>query len=163
MKKKGFSLIEIVVVAGTMAVVMVTVSQVLFNSFRSKNRVEKADDLEQSGNWVLEELRKNVINSLGVGLTCDTPGRLTLSSASDGEVTTLTCSEDGQIASASASRTDDLLSGGHLASNCGNFVSCDPRPQGGVGTVNFQFTLTAPGGSDIGVSRVFHSRVVVRN
>lgn len=171
MNSKGFTLIEMVVVVGILGFILVAVTTILFNSFRSQTRVSLADVVDQSGTLVLGELKNNIVSAVGVGISCATSGvgnSLALISADDGTVTTLVCYEGVKIASESANGNFDLTSSTVKVTGCSNFARCDlfPDSTDRVINVNFWFNLSAgdvAAGAEKFVGREFRSNVVVRN
>ena len=166
--KRGFTLIEILVVVGIIGAVMIVVTGILVNSFRAKTRVNLADIMEQSGGLVLSELKNNIVTASGMGMTCS-GSSLVFTSTEDGGVTTLKCYEGTKIASESSNGNFDLTPAKVVVSNCSNFVTCTPFPDAVDRTikVDFLFDLStgdalAPGQEKF-VSRTFRSSVVLRN
>lgn len=173
--KKGFSLIELVVVIGVLAVIMVTVVAILFSALRSRTRVETGDILEQNGSLILNELRNNILNSNGENVSCLLSGMAGVGNSIayvnrfDGMTTTLLCREGAGsvIASSSAGVDFNFNSSDVRVSGCNSFVSCDTMPSGSgeVAVINFNFVLSrgdsnAPPESYS--SRNFGTKVVIR-
>lgn len=167
MRQKGFTLIELVVVVGVLGVVMITISSVMINSFRAKNRVELTDKIERNGSVVLTELQNQISGATGDGMLC-VGSTLTLVNATDGGTTNLICYEGQKIASASANGVVDLTTSDVAVSGCDSFVSCDlyPGSTDRVIQANMLIKLTI-GDTNGGVSqysaRTFRTSVVVRN
>lgn len=174
MRKNGFTLVEIVVVLGVTAVVIISMVGIMVQSFRAKNRLSWSDEIEAGGTWVIDKLRNGILDAGGETLNCSPVGSETYSYISlkgDGETTTVTCDEtmgNNGIASNSA----NLLKSNLRVSGCSTFVSCDTLPVVGGGyrvtKVNFSFDLSAdpllvPTTSPDFVSRTFKTSVVVRN
>ncbi len=166
--KRGFTLIEVVVVVGVIGVLMTATVYVLSGTFQGKTRVEMADNVERNGSLILDELRRLGVGALGSGITCPAGGvgsSATLVSASDGGVTIISCVDGDKIASASANGEMNFLGSGIRVSGCNTFISCDTVPNVGVSALNYDFNLQL-GNSSYGgglVNRNFRSRVVVRN
>ncbi len=170
MMKKGFTLIEMVVVVGVLGVMMIAIMAILGGAFSGKKRLETANNVEKNGTYILDELRKISLETWGGGVTCPAVGvgnEVTMASFRSGGITTFVCEEGVEIASESAVRSESVvLSGtGIRVSGCSSFVSCDTQPSTEVSALNFKFTLSL-GNTGYGageVTREFQSRVVVRN
>ena len=168
MKKKGFTLIEILVVVTVIGIVMTAITVIFINSFRAKSRITVADILEQSGSQVLAELKDKIIAAPADGIpVCGGSGfpssTITLTSGEDGGETILTCVEGSKIASSSANGAFDLTPGNVVVSGCSSFVTCVEGDR--TKTVSFQFSLTSKDPDAFGeslVTRVFNSNVVTR-
>lgn len=166
--KRGFTLIEIIVVMGVVGLLMTATVYVLSGTFQGKARVEVADEVERNGTLILDELRKIGLNSFGSGIVCPAMGvgeSVSMTSARDGGVTVLSCVEGDEVASSSASGRVNLLASGVVVSGCDSFVSCETMPNMAVSAVNYNFRLSM-GSSGFGgglVERDFRSKVVIRN
>lgn len=170
---RGFTLIETVVIVGVMGILMVSITNILINSFRAKNRIEVSDKIEVDGSAALRELRENVLAASGVGVSCATDAAeigstLALVGLNDGVVTNLICYENSKIASESANGTFDLTSGSVKVTGCDDFARCIPDPDTNerIQLVNFFFRLSSgdSGGLSEGYRlRSFEQSVVPRN
>lgn len=169
--KKGYTLIEMVVVVGILGIIMAVVAGILINSFRAKSRVDLADSAEAVGSRVIDQIKNNMIMAVGQGITCALTGdgsRITFASSEDGQVTTLACYEGSRIASESASGIFVLTGSGVGVSGCYDFARCElfPNSTDKVSAVNFSFTLStgsSAAGAEKFVNRKFQSTVVTRN
>lgn len=163
MKKAGFTLVEMVVVVGVTGIIMAAITGVLLNSFKTKNRVNVADLVEQNGSMLISELRKNVVN----GTVSDCTGSsVKVLNKSDQGITMISCASN-KIASASGipSVSVDLSGSNVVVTGCDGFVECVPNP-GKVNKVKFTFTLS--GGSAIAgpanfVKKTFVTEVATRD
>ncbi|MFZ2153131.1 MAG: prepilin-type N-terminal cleavage/methylation domain-containing protein [Microgenomates group bacterium] len=171
--KRGFTLIEMLVVVGVLAIIMITVTSILANSFKAKNRVAVADLVEQNGALVTREIRNNIMMTAGIGVSCVVDGvsagsTLALTNIDDGQVTNLVCYENSKIASESANGNFDLTTNSVKVTGCDNFARCDLYPDTAdrVAKVNLLFNLSS-GDTAVspvaGNSKTFNSSVVVRN
>ena len=169
---KGFSLIEMMVVLGVSSLLVITVGSVMASMFKAKNQSDSATMVDQSGSYLLNEIRKNVMSAIGTGMDCPVPigtggSGLSFANIRDKNVITINCLEGDRVASASANGTNNLVLGDVLVSGCDNFVSCDTSPQSSlrIEKVNFDFNLsagsTATGAT--GLVRKFKATYVIRN
>lgn len=169
--KKGFTMIEIMVILAVTGVVMISVMGILSGTFKANSRVKWASKVEQEGTFVLGELRRNILNAKKI-VNCGVGSSIAFNSADDGGLTKMIC--DGttkKISSESAMTAVDLTSNQVLVSGCDTFVTCDTLPYSGeVSVVKFNFNLgtgiTAAVGQTLPpesyVTRNFKSSVTVR-
>lgn len=163
MKKAGFTLVEMVVVVGVTGIIMAAITGVLLNSFKTKNRVNVADLVEQNGSMLISELRKNVVN--GTVLDCLGGSSVKVLNKSDQGITTISCASN-KIASSSASPAFSVdLSGSNVTVDCAGFAVCT-TVGGKITKVVFTFTLS--GGSAIAgpanfVKKEFVTEVATRD
>lgn len=182
MKKNGFTLIETLVVVGSIMLIMTSIGGIMFAVFSSKSRNEANDRISQNGNWILNELKKNVLNASnesenGIRFTCpvgDIGNSITITNIKDGERTRISCfydtgSQSYKIASISAKavgttvflfqKNNDLV-----LTDCSNFVTCSTLPSLQLSEVKFNFSLGAGVfGSDNGVTKPFFVDITLRN
>lgn len=164
--KNGFTMIELVVSAGIMAVLSVTLVSVLANTYQASNRITAVAEVEQQGSWVIGQLKQVVPLAQSNSLTC-TPGVdmpfLDMKNVLDGLDTTIICNEDVQkIASRSASRAEDIDWVNGLVINCPKFATCEGEVGGKVNAVKFSFTLSKQAVGQT-ISREFNTRILLRN
>lgn len=157
MKTKGFTLIEILVVIGSLMLIISSIGGVIFGIFRSSNKNESISKINQNGNWIIDELKKNILNASSSVFICpadsDGGNSITVTSVKDGETTEIACLNDSSgytIASISAKRNETIYlfqnNKDLLMDNCNNFVSCSFFDTSQLSKVSFNFKLTA--GSD---------------
>ena len=168
--KRGFTLIETVIVVSVLAIIMVSVTSILFNSMLAGKKADAGDVLEQNGNMVLQAIRNLFLNSDGNNVSCGTIGvgstAIIFTNKHDGSTTAFDCFENVKIASESANSTNLFREQKLVVSGCDNFVTCDTFPSSGgrVSVADFSFVLTV-GGTDNPAeyaSRRFETKVVVR-
>jgi prepilin-type N-terminal cleavage/methylation domain-containing protein len=160
---RGFTLVELVVVIGVTGIIMAVVTGILLDSFKTKNRINVADLVEQNAAFIGGELRKNVVN--GVVQSC-TANSIDIVNKSDFGETTITCA-NSKIASSSANPVFavDLSGSNVVALNCASFVQCE-ETGGKVNKVIFTYTLS--GGSQVAgvanfVEKTFVTEVAARD
>ena len=143
--KKGFTLIEILIVVGVVMVIMVSISGIMSGVFTSQNKNKSSDAIVQNGSWILNELKKNVLNADSNNFSC-TNNSIQITNVKDKETTLITCIEGDNIASFSAKRnsTINLINNNELRlTGCGNFVNCTTLSNGQLSKVTFNFGLGA--------------------
>ena len=161
MKRNGFTLVEILVIVGAMLLIITSISGIMFGVFSSKSKNQAISKITQNGNWILDELTKNVLNASsetenGVRFTCplDEGGgdSITITNIKDGEKTTISClntSEGFKIASISAKAVGTTVylfqnNNNLVLSSCDNFVVCSTLPSLQLSKVKFNFNLESP-------------------
>lgn len=112
----GFTLLEMVVSVGVVAVVTVVLSQVFFVTLRSNSKTEILKDIKQNGELAMETMVRLIQNAKRITSTCSSAGTsltsISVINADDGQ-TTFGCSFDGsasRLASTSAQGTQYLTS-----------------------------------------------------
>lgn len=179
--KRGFTLIEILIVVSVIVVILLSMSGIISQVFNTQNKNNATDKIDQNGSWILNELKKNVLNAdgnseNGLKFSCsmnkNAPGNsIVITSVKDGDETTIACLGDAtngyKIASISGvgttiylfQRNNDLQ-----LIDCASFVSCSTLPSFQLSDVNFNFILQA-GTSTLssGTSKVFSADVTLRN
>lgn len=169
--KKGFTLIETLVVVTVLGIIMTTVIGIMLNSFKAKGRTDITNRLEQSASYLMMELRRNILNAESISIACPPSGvgsSMTVVNRFDGQPTRIECDEPGaMVASVSALGTFNISGQDAGVSGCASFISCDTLPvTGEVGTVKFRFGMNSSTGGmavDTFVQRTFENTVVVRN
>ncbi len=174
--KKGFTLIEIVVVLTMMAIILASIVGALMSTFRANNKMSVTNKVTQNGNWALGEIRKNILNAKAVGMDCPMSGvgtSMAFVSTLDGDITVLKCTppfgnQKGKISSESAREIINLTSIDEVnVSDCSNFVSCSPGTSPSVpGDVSFDFIIsagiTSASNADY-AQKEFNSKITIRN
>jgi len=168
--KKGFTLIEIVVIVGVLSLIMISLTSILSGVFNSQSKNKSNDNIDQQGNWVIEEIKKNLLNSSGVGFTCPVGigQSINFQNIKDGNRTILGCLTSGgnySIASSSANSANLFTNNGSLQlTNCNEFISCEILPSGEVSGVTVKFNLnTGDPLSPTYVTKDFELKVTLRN
>jgi type II secretory pathway pseudopilin PulG len=183
--KTAFTLIEILIVVGVVMLIMVSISGIMSGVFTSQNKNKASDKITQNGSWILNELKKNVINAdkngeNGGQFTCPDPGpgtSITIINVKDKEKvkTIITCFDsivDGYKIASISSKTVGVGTTVYLfedkndlvLESCSNFVSCSTSPSLQLSNVNFNFTLKAGvDGLSSGTTKSFSMDVTLRN
>lgn len=172
----GFTLIEVLVVVGVVMVIMLSISGVMTGVFSSQDKNKADDKIDQSGTWVLSELKKIILNANSGedSFVCSAEGvsSIEIVSIKDAERTKISCQGnaiDGfKIASHSATRdvTVYLFEKNKDLElfDCNTFVSCSTLPSLQLSNVNFNFKLKAGNESlSSGTTRAFSIDVTLRN
>jgi len=112
----GFSLVEVIVSMGILAIISVAIAQAMFTSTRTNTKTELLKDIKQNGDFAIGVMTRMIQNARAITSTC-TPAGTTSQTLTminpDGATTTLECSTDGavfRIASVSGIQTDYLTS-----------------------------------------------------
>ncbi|MCX6793788.1 MAG: prepilin-type N-terminal cleavage/methylation domain-containing protein [Candidatus Gottesmanbacteria bacterium] len=179
--RQGFTLLEILVSVGILAMVTILLAQVLFTTTHVNKKTELVINFKQNGTFVLDVIGRLVRASIAIETSCNS-GQTSTPSArirnADYNVTVLTCFSDGNVARiASVSGTGKVvyLSGGNVTLSASGGVNCSdsslafscPPASGGMQSeLIVSFTLGQPGvtGSafESGKSS-FQSTIGVRN
>jgi len=155
-KENGFTLIETIVVVASMALIVTAISGITLAIFKSQNRNSATQKVVSEGNFILDELKNNVLNS-GGQINCDLNNTsVGVTNMNDGGSSVISCGS-GNIASNSANLNDSDVS-----IICGNFVTCSTLPSTEVTGVHFNFGVGATV-AGVGVSQNFSIDVAVRN
>lgn len=151
--KRGFTLIEVLVSVGIIAMIGIVLAQGFFAMVRTNTKTELIKDVKQNGDFALDVMSRMIRNAASVTTSCATGGTttptLTILNA-DSFTTTFGCNVDGttpRIASTSAGKTDYLTSRNvSLGTNCTNALTfvCYQLPGEKTG-VKITFTLGAVG------------------
>lgn len=176
MKQSGFTLLEIMVSIGIVAIVGVLISQVFFTTTRSNAKAELLKNIKQNGDFSVGLMGQIMRNANTITTACTETGTTTASIAltnPDGGSTTLGCLLDGtvtRIASTSASRTDYLsessLTLGGTACNGASLSFVCTAPAGQPTTVAITFSLAQKGTPPDQFDRAsasFQTTVALRN
>lgn len=176
MKKNAFTLIEILIVVGSIVLVMGAISGVMFGVFSAISKNKAIAGINDSGNWVMAEIKKNIINANSDDFSCPVGvgTSIQIVNVKDGDRTTIAClgdvDSDYKIASISArgvgttvtylfQKNKDLK-----LNSCA--VSCSTLPSAQLSTVNFNFNLESAvfGSPDgIGTTKTFSVDITLRN
>lgn len=162
--KKGFTLIEILVVIGILAIIVVVGSTSFFNLLKGSTKTRTANLVKQNGNYALEVMGRMIRNARGISAYDEVEGKEITIENPDGFVTTFTCRDDeSDIASNGAS----LISSEVKVKSCASVfdvVRGETGLQPDVVTINFTLSQAQ---EDVRpeeeVSIVFKTTVVLRN
>jgi len=181
-RQTGFTLIEILVVTSLIMVIIGSISGIMSGVFSSQSKNKAVDKINQNGSWILNELKKNILNASSAtqnGIMFDCPvniygNSITITNVKDGEKTTISCfdsdqtsSIDYKIASISAVGTTTYLfqkNNDLFLNSCDDFVTCSTLPSLQLSTVTFNFNLGAGVfGLSSGTTKSFSIDVTLRN
>ena len=149
MKKQGFTLLEIMVSIGIVAIMGVLISQIFFTTTRSNAKAEVLKNVKQNGDFAAELMGRMIRNANAITTTCADTGSTTTSitlTNPNGGSTAFGCLLDGtvmRIASTSAGRTDYLTDSGLTLGG----VDCNGA--------SLSFVCTAPAGQPTTVAITF--------
>lgn len=68
MVKKGFSIIELIIVVGLLAILMLAISSSMLMSVISSNRIRTATKTKQAGNYALDQIQGLIRNSKDISV-----------------------------------------------------------------------------------------------
>lgn len=172
MKRRGFTLIEVLIVIAIGAVLMISLTGIVGGSLRTKTRIFLGDRLETNGKWILGEMRRQIINVPASRIDCPTVGSGSSMAVTDANnvKTVFYCFESSKISSESAMGVVDLIDSSQVrVSSCSSFVSCDTVSSAAgdsISRVKIDFDLSA-GDSAAGpagyVEKNFQMEVTIRN
>ena len=160
----GFSLIEMVVVVGSVGIIIVAVISTIILTFRSQNMVKSKNKINENARNIIYELRRLVFSGGSQQIVCGTGNSSVLvTNVFDKQETILSC-VGGNIASSSA-KIVNLNTSEVTVFGCQNFVVCEDNTglteDIGV-TVSFNFGLSAST-NGVGTSQMFNTWVSTRN
>lgn len=177
----GFTLVETLVVAGVIMMIMVSIGGIVGGVFNSQRKNKTMEEISQSGGWIINELRKNVLNADGSGENGDeficpigVGTSMVITNIKDRIKTTLVCFDGGNegykiasISGKSVGTTTFLFQKDNdlVLNDCGNFITCTISPDTGrLSGVKFNFNLGAnTNDSTVGTTKVFSVDLTVRN
>lgn len=161
LNKKGFSLIEVLVVLSIFVLIAIIANQLLFPVFRGSEKTGAAIIVKQNGNYAISVIQRELYNSKGV-FDC-AANRVTYFDA-DGELTSISCSigSGSKIFLASRSGARDLTSSEVEVESC--TITCPP-PSPPYKQVGIEFTLKKAGAVRVEekASFDFRTSVTLRN
>jgi len=162
MADRGFSLIEMVVVVGSLGVIIVAIISTILLTFRTQNMTKSNNKVSENGRNVLAELRRNIFNSDSNFVVCDiAKTSVSIVNRNDLGETTLICLGN-YIASMSAGTTIYLNSDEMTVNSCQNFAVCQNKTGSSeVASVTFNFGLRATT-VGVGASQFFNTKVTTR-
>lgn len=160
--KKGFTLLEILVVLSLFVLVSLLANQVFFSALRGTSKSDATTLVKQNGNYALSVMQRNLYNSRGI--TGCSSGRIIYLDA-DGNPAYFLCvvaegtATDGYIASGSARLTTDDVAVTSCSMTCSPSLPETPRE------VSISFELKKAVGERVEEKSVlpFQTRVVLRN
>jgi len=162
--KAAFTLIEILVVVGVLTVMVVSVGGIMGMTFKAKNSSEGNELLSSKAVYVLNELKRNILNADVNRIICppSNSGTSISFTAKDSFSTTLSCLTS-QIASESAKNgTFNLLDNGITTNGCTNFVKCNIENEK-VKSVEFVLKIKGPdNAAGAGISGTYYGVAVPR-
>ena len=121
-RRRGFTLLELLVSAGVLSLVSVVIAQVVFTTVRLSSRTEQMKEMKQVGGIVMDSMKRMIQNAKDISYECDgTPkSQLTILNVDGGEAV-ISCQFDPvfetfRIASASSTfATTSYISSANVA------------------------------------------------
>ncbi len=141
--KKGFTLVEMLVMGAMGAVLLTSVTMILVSSAKAANKSRLSKLIEENAAWVSFELKKNMLWARSDSLICPSGvgSSIGIENRYDGQPTVIRCIDNEGIASNSANGVE--LTGDEVwVSNCDSFVSCDSGSST-LPRVDFNFRISA--------------------
>lgn len=156
--KKAFTLIEILVVIGTITLVLSAVIGLFINVLQVRVRTKNMNDIKQSGNYVLEFISRNVRNAKAITTVSATEVSIASLDVSGVEVVhALICDETNDVISYDASPLS-LVQSNVVLSDCSFNVLSGTNNQ----PDSFEFSFTLSLGVGTTVSESFSSKASLR-
>ncbi|HOG37793.1 MAG TPA: type II secretion system protein [Candidatus Woesebacteria bacterium] len=123
--KKAFTLLEIVVVVAILGLIMTMLSGSLGMSFKLKNLTETNERLTSKANFILGELKKNILEARAETIVCSS-SRTQLEYITLGGATVILSCDIGstRIASQSGEVVFNLSDKDVIPRTCNSFVNC---------------------------------------
>lgn len=173
-KQDGFTLIELIVVGGILAIISMLITGILYSTLRSTGKSTITSDISQNGNFAIS-IMSNIVTSsdqvLDVGNRFDfqdCTGGISGDSITlhrlDGGATTLTC-ENNTIASQSATGSQELIDT-HSVKVATCSFTCTQTNSYSVPVIGISFILLENNNSPFvenKASATFETSVVLRN
>ena len=164
MRKKGFTVVELLVVLGSIALILLATVSLLMSSLSSSGKAESIKEVRHNGDLAITTIRSLLTSSgqiEGCSSTVPNPiptGVIFTSNNNQVEINCVTNGTDSYIASNSARLTDR----GVVVSGC--TVYCI-QPPGGAASVKINFTLAVRGQDGLAdsqrVSQEFNTSIVL--
>ena len=146
--KRGFTLIEIIVVTAVLGVIMVSVTGILVNSFKSKNITNTQQLVDESGTFVITEIRRRVLPATALNTITDG-----FSFEELGVTVPVTCSGGVITMGSSALSTGTTVS-------CASFATINSK----ILTIGFTLSVgSSVAGPDNFSQKSFQTEMVMRN
>lgn len=155
-RRRGFTLIEILISVGLIAIISMVVSQVFLSTVRTSTKAELLKDVKQNGDFALDVIARMIRSAGTVSSACTVAGNkspsLSIVNVDDSGGTTFECVQDGtvmRIASRSASKTEFLTSanvsiGGITCADSTLFFTCT-LISNEVASIKVEFSLFQAG------------------
>lgn len=166
-KMRGFSLIEIIISVGVLAVVGTLLSHVFFTTTRTATKTDRVNDIKENGEFAIEIMTRLIRNAKSIdssNCTGSSTNTLLINNP-EGTITTFSC-PNNRIASESVSLTE-YLTNENVSADCSTLLfTCLSQP-GAPPTVNISFSLDQVGPTPIDqferARRSFQTSVTLRN
>ncbi|KKU96317.1 MAG: hypothetical protein UY27_C0001G0010 [Candidatus Gottesmanbacteria bacterium GW2011_GWA1_48_13] len=175
-KQKGFTLLEILVAIGILAIVGTLIVQVFFTTTRANSKTEVQKNVKQNGDFAIEAMSRLIRSARSVSSSCTAGGATTESLTlinEHGRTTTFGCLLDGEVtrvASTSGARTDYLtdqnltLGGASCTQDSLQFVCTAPADQPAMVSITFGLSQKGtPPDQFEKASASFQTTVAIRN
>lgn len=135
-KQKGFTLVELLVVVGIMAIVGTMTANLFLSNLRTAAKTKALTEVKQNGDYALEVMRRMIRNAREIKSSCPGSGTSLMILNPDENTTTFDCS-GAQI----ASNTATFLTSGKLEVKSGSCSFVCEKPLSKPAVVTITFTL----------------------
>jgi type II secretory pathway pseudopilin PulG len=164
--KRGYSLVELIIIVGVIASITVMISGIMINTFKANNKTIMMRAVDENGSWAMERIRQYILSNSASTIECvnNAGWQIKIKGAEDGSG--VRCVGDinynlGTIRSVD----DDLIKENEAKVNCDTFgaecfMSGETVTGIGVSFYIFAGDTNSPGNF---VSKVFNTKVTLRN
>lgn len=163
--KKAFTLLEIVMVVAILGLIMTMLSGSLGMSFKLKNLTETNEKLTSKANFILGELKKNILEAKPETIVCSSSRTQLEYVTLGGEAVMLSCDiGNTRIASQSGETVFNLSDKDVIPRTCNSFVNCRLKTNSSmVESVGITLDLvTTTGNEGVGRSGRFYQTLSPR-
>ena len=173
--KKGFTLIEMLVSAGIMALLSVVITQIFVATTRNSTKTEVLTDLRQNGTFALGIMERMIRSAKNISSTCDGSADTAITITNqDNLETTFSCTMDvdlsiPRIASVSSEFGTEYLTSKNyvLGTDCTSIIppfTCTSGTNYPSVAISFQLQQKSDSASQYEkASETFETRVTLRN
>ena len=165
--KKGFTLIEIMVIMGIMGVIGVAVASIFLTTSKSTMKTKVINDLKQQGDSAMSIMEK-IIRSAGsienMATVCNGAARQDLTIYDLGNNSArFYCDDSADRIASQAATTNYLIADDEVEIDCSNFITCNLTGGNPEVTIRFSLTKGDSANPDNQATVEFKSTVVPRN
>jgi len=166
--KRGYSIVELVVVVGVVAGILAMIAGIMINTFKANNKTIMMQAVDENGSWAIEKIRQFVLSTSGSTIECTSDGQVRVKCPGDDcDGKGIYCkgvsfdTGDGVI----RNETENLTKQNEVLVNCDTFgVKCDEADGvvTGVGLSFYMYTGETSSPSNF-VGKTFNTKITLRN